>query len=161
MPKVYLSLGSNLGDRDVNLEKARQAILETFPGACFSNVYETEPVEYLDQPWFLNQVAELKTEWPPETLLEWTQRLENRLGRRREIPKGPRTLDVDIVLYGERLASGDKLTLPHPGLTRRRHILVPLSELAAEKVLPGFGFTVADAIKNVKDNSQVKVHAQP
>ena len=161
MATVYLSLGSNLGDRDGYLEKSRQAIRGSFPNARFSNVYETEPVEYREQPWFLNQVAELITEWPPETLLEWVQRLENRMGRQRKIPKGPRTLDVDILLYGEKTAKGNQLTLPHPGLIRRRHVLVPLLELAADKVLPGFGFTVADALKNVKDDSRVKVHAQP
>lgn len=141
------------------MEKARQAILESFSDVRFSKVYETEPVDNREQPWFLNQVAELKTDWPPETLLEWARLLEQRMGRQRKVPKGPRTLDVDILLYGDRVMQGENLVLPHPGLTRRRHVLVPLSELAPALKVPGSGCSVAEVLKNVKDLAQVKLHA--
>jgi 2-amino-4-hydroxy-6-hydroxymethyldihydropteridine diphosphokinase len=148
-----------MGDRAVFLSKARQTIQETFPSARFSGVYETEPVDYLDQPWFLNQVAEIQTDLPPESLLEWTQSLESRLGRQREIPKGPRTLDIDILLYDQKILTGEKLTLPHPQLLNRRHVLTPLAELAPDAHDPLSGLTIREALEQVKDRSQVKPYA--
>ena len=89
MALVYLSLGSNLGNRDQYLEQARKAIEKSFSMVRFSKVYETEPVDVTDQPWFLNQVAELRTDLAPETLLEWARILETQAGRQRETPKDP------------------------------------------------------------------------
>ena len=160
MVLAYLSLGSNLGDRDHYLEEARQAIVRTFSNVRFSKLFETEPVDYTDQPWFLNQVVELQTDLSPGSLLEWAQSLENRMGRQREIPKGPRTLDVDILLYGDQVEAGGNLFLPHPGLVNRRHVLVPLAELAPDKEIPTHRITVREALEKVKDKSQVRVHAQ-
>jgi 2-amino-4-hydroxy-6-hydroxymethyldihydropteridine diphosphokinase len=160
MSLVYLSLGSNIGNRDHYLEEARRAFLKEFSDARFSKIYETEPVEFRNQPWFLNQVVELKTDWAPETLLEWGQALEKRMGRQRDIAKGPRTLDVDILLFGEKVSLEPKLTLPHPRLSQRRHVLEPLFELAPGLVLPG-GVPLREALETTKDSSQVKLHAQP
>ncbi len=159
MATAYLSLGTNVGDRDLYLEQARKAIRDTFSMARFSNVYETEPVDYLDQPWFLNQVVEIQTDLSSESLLEWAQSLEQRMGRQRDIPKGPRTLDVDLLLYDEKVITGERLTLPHPRLSQRRHVLVPLAELTPDKRLPLSHVTIREALEQVKDFSQVKPHA--
>ncbi len=159
MAKTYLSLGSNLGDREKNLEDARRSIRTAFPEVRFSCVYETEPVEFIDQPWFLNQVAEVQTDLSPESLLEWASSLEDKLGRQRTIPKGPRTLDVDILVYDERVMKDDHLTLPHPRLSQRRHVLIPLADLNPGLILPGASFNVADMLMNTEDRSQVKEYA--
>ncbi len=159
MATVYLSLGGNMGDRDKYLAGARAAMETAFPGVRFSGVYETEPVDFLDQPWFLNQVAEIQTDLTPESLLEWARSLEERFGRQRNIPKGPRTLDIDILLYDHQILTGATLTVPHPELLNRRHVLVPLAELASDMMLPVGQLTVGQALKNVKDRSQVKLHA--
>ncbi|HTA77383.1 MAG TPA: 2-amino-4-hydroxy-6-hydroxymethyldihydropteridine diphosphokinase [bacterium] len=159
MATAYFSLGGNMGNREEYLSKARQAIKESFSFVRFSAVYETEPVDFLDQPWFLNQVAEIQTDLPPESLLEWALSLESRLGRQRNIPKGPRTLDIDILLYDQKIMTGEKLTLPHPELLNRRHVLVPLAELEPDKKLPLSHLTIREALENVKDRSQVKQYA--
>ncbi len=159
MATVYLSLGGNMGDRVGYLSQAREAIRGSFTSVRFSKIYETEPVDYLDQPWFLNQVAEIETDLQPESLLEWAQSLERRLGRQREIPKGPRTLDIDILLYDQKILAGEKLTLPHPELLNRRHVLVPLAELAPNKEYPLSYQTIRQALDQVKDRSQVKPYA--
>lgn len=159
MALVYLSLGSNLGDREKFLSEARESIQKDFPSARFSRVYETEPVEYTNQPWFLNQVAEFNADRTAESLLLWAQSLEQAAGRKREVPKGPRTLDADILLYGGEIRKDARLSLPHPGLALRRHVLVPLSELSPGLLLPGLGLTAAEALEKVKDSTQVKLYA--
>lgn len=159
MATVYLSLGSNLGEREKYLAQARKAIEKSFNLPRFSGIYETEPVDLPDQPWFLNQVAEFQTDLAPESLLEWVQALEAQAGRQREIPKGPRTLDVDILLYDDWVLDVEELVLPHPRLEHRRHVLVPLAELAPERCIPVSQRTVLEALKQVSDKAQVKPHA--
>lgn len=159
MATVYVSLGSNLGDRENYLAQARKAIEKSFNLPRFSKVYETEPVDLKDQPWFLNQVAEFQTDLAPETLLEWVRALEAQAGRQREIPKGPRTLDVDILLYDDWVLDVEELVLPHPRLEHRRHVLVPLAELAPERCLPVSQKTVSEALEQVHDSSVVKPKA--
>ena len=132
---------------------------KSFSSVRFSKVYETEPVDFKDQPWFLNQVAEVQTELQPGSLLEWVHALEASHGRQRVTPKGPRTLDVDILLYDDWVMEECDLTLPHPELTRRRHVLVPLSELAPEKWIPVSDLSVLEALEQLKDSTQVKPHA--
>ena len=159
MPLAYLSLGTNLGDRDHYLELARLEIMEKFVKVRFSRIYETEPVEFTDQPWFLNQVVEVQTDLRPESLLEWAQSVEKKMGRQREVPKGPRTLDIDILMYGDEVRRSDRLTLPHPSMLDRRHVLVPLADLSPEMSIPSAGLSVREAYTKVKDRSQVKLHA--
>jgi len=156
MVKAYLGLGSNLGDRAGTLRSARREITRAFPGARFSNIYETEPVELADQPWFLNQASEIGTDLTPAALLEWVRALERQHDRRRTVPKGPRTLDVDILLYGEAAFRADGLAVPHPGLLKRRFVLLPLSELAHDMVVPGSSMTVGDALKRLSDEAHVR-----
>ncbi len=148
-----------MGNRDEYLALARKAIEKSFSMARFSKIYETEPVDLKDQPWFLNQVAEFQTDLPPESLLEWVCGLEARAGRQREIPKGPRTLDADILLYDDWVLDVEDLVLPHPRLEQRRHVLIPLAELAPERCLPGSQLMVQEALEKLKDSSQVKPHA--
>ncbi|HVM32744.1 MAG TPA: 2-amino-4-hydroxy-6-hydroxymethyldihydropteridine diphosphokinase [bacterium] len=161
MAYAYWSLGSNLGDREGYLANARRAFTLRFGGARFSRLYETEPVDVTDQPWFLNQVVEVESLDSPESLLEWARSLEASQGRQRVVPKGPRTLDVDLLLYGDWLrAEGDPL-IPHPRMTQRRHVLAPLAELAPDLKIPGLSLTVARALEQVKDPAQVRIHVEP
>ena len=160
MALVYVSLGSNLGEREKYLAQARKAIEKSFTLPRFSRVYETEPVDLKDQPWFLNQVAEFQTDLAPESLLEWVRALEAQADRQREIPKGPRTLDVDILLYDDWVLEVEELVLPHPRLEHRRHVLVPLAELAPEKSLPVSQRTVGEALEQVGDISKVTPYVQ-
>ena len=159
MNLAYLSLGSNQGDREKYLMLAREAVRNSFQRVRESGVYETEPVDFLDQPWFLNQILEIETNLEPEALLEWIRSLEQRLGRQRDIFKGPRTMDVDILLYDDRVQEGEDLVLPHPRLAMRRHVLIPLCELAGERRLPGDARTLREILESVQDKAQVRPYA--
>ena len=130
---VYLSLGSNLGDRAGNLRKAVHRVSELGAVTAVSSLYETEPVEVERmQPWFLNCVVAIETGLMPKQLLSRTLAIEQELGRRRSDSKGPRTLDIDIVLFGNAIVDGPGLTIPHPAMHRRRFVLEPLVEIAPD-----------------------------
>ena len=133
MKRIYLSLGSNLGDRAENLRLAveRLAGPDLRVLRC-SRIYETEPVDYLDQAWFLNQVVEAETTLFPLQLLSRTGRIERDLGRRRTLLKGPRTLDIDILFYAAAVMETARLSIPHPRIAERRFVLAPLAELAPD-----------------------------
>jgi 2-amino-4-hydroxy-6-hydroxymethyldihydropteridine diphosphokinase len=141
--RAYVGLGSNLGDREATL-RAALAELDTAPGvrvAAVSTLIETEPVGFLDQPRFLNGVAALETELPPRALLELLLEVERRHGRRREgvPPQGPRTLDLDLLLYGDAELDEPGLRIPHPRLHERAFVLGPLSELDPSLEIPAKG----------------------
>jgi 2-amino-4-hydroxy-6-hydroxymethyldihydropteridine diphosphokinase len=121
-------LGSNIGDREANL---RTALDELHPERV-SPIYETEPVDYRDQAWFLNVVAEVRTDLFPRQFLAMTQRIERELGRVRTIAKGPRTIDIDILLFGSTVVHAKDLEIPHPRMAERRFVLQPLADLAPE-----------------------------
>ena len=149
MKLTYLSLGSNMGDREANLRAAidRLAtsglhILRTSP------VYETEPVDYADQRWFLNMVVEAETSLFPLQLLAQTQKVERVLGRVRTVPKGPRVIDIDILLYGTAVVRTAKLEIPHPRMAERRFVLVPLHDLAPDLRHPVTRATVAEMLRD-------------
>jgi 2-amino-4-hydroxy-6-hydroxymethyldihydropteridine diphosphokinase len=130
---VYLSLGSNLGDRERNLEQAIDLLAEAGLRILRrSHIYETEPQDVRDQPWFLNLVVEAETDLFPKQLLARLQQIERQLGRKRSTPKGPRTIDIDILLYGDSVIETDELVVPHPRLPERRFVLEPLAELAPD-----------------------------
>ena len=166
---VYLSLGSNMGDREQNLRTAldRLAGLGTLPAV--SSFYETEPVDYAAQPWFLNCAAALETTLMPKQLLARTQHIEQELGRRRgslaPAPsriKGPRPIDIDILLFGRFIIDTAGLVVPHPAMHERRFVLDPLAEIAPEVRHPLLKLTVRqmrDAA--AKSNQTVKRVAQP
>jgi 2-amino-4-hydroxy-6-hydroxymethyldihydropteridine diphosphokinase len=130
---VYLSLGSNLGDRAGNLRQAVNRLSELGAVTALSSLYETEPVEVeRAQPWFLNCVVAIETELMPKQFLSRALAIEQELGRRRTEKKGPRTLDIDIVLFGSAIVDSPGLTIPHPAMHRRRFVLEPLVEIAPD-----------------------------
>jgi len=131
--RAYLSLGTNLGDRHANLTAALP-LLSDGDGYRLSSVYETEPVGGVDQDDFWNLVVELDTDASPRALLERARRAETAAGRTREVRWGPRTLDVDVLIVGEATSDDPEILVPHPRLFERAFVLVPLRELAPERV---------------------------
>jgi 2-amino-4-hydroxy-6-hydroxymethyldihydropteridine diphosphokinase len=131
---VYLSLGSNVGDRGGNLNNAVERLRSLGEVVAVSSFYETEPVEFTAQPWFLNCAVKLDTEKMPKQLLAGLLDLEQQMGRRRrrEQKKGPRTIDIDILLFGHTIIETKGLTVPHPAMHERRFVLEPLAEIAAD-----------------------------
>jgi len=129
---VYLSLGSNVGDRTGNLRTGIDQLCTFGEVVAVSSFYETEPVEFTEQPWFLNCVVKLDTEKTPEQLLAGILDIEQQLGRRRGPQKGPRIIDLDILLFGNSVVKATGLTIPHPAMQDRRFVLEPLAEIAPE-----------------------------
>jgi 2-amino-4-hydroxy-6-hydroxymethyldihydropteridine diphosphokinase len=140
--RAFVGLGSNLGDRESYLRRAIELLREE-PGidvVAVSTVRETEPVDYLDQPRFLNAAALVETALAPRALLDRLLAVELALGRRRDGPQfGPRTIDLDLLLYGDESVDESGLEVPHPRLTERRFALEPLHELDPDLVVPGRG----------------------
>lgn len=141
---VYLSLGSNVGDRAANLNAAIDRIASLGKVIAVSSFYETEPVEFTAQPWFLNCAVALDTEKMPRQLLAAIFDIEKEMGRRRVQKKGPRTLDIDILLFGNSTIKTKGLTIPHPAMHERRFVLAPLAEIAPEARHPVFKRTVSE-----------------
>lgn len=142
---LYIGLGSNLGDRRAYLEAALEALARWPDGrfAAVSSIYETAPLGYLEQPAFYNAVAHLTTRSPPEQVLQRLMAIEGAHGRQRSIHWGPRTLDLDLLLYGDRIVQTATLEVPHPHLTRRAFVLEPLLEIAPGLVHPRTGQPLA------------------
>ncbi|MCL5004922.1 MAG: 2-amino-4-hydroxy-6-hydroxymethyldihydropteridine diphosphokinase [Acidobacteria bacterium] len=156
MKQVFLSFGSNLGSPVENIKKAIGALLGVgIKVRRVSSFYRTEPVEFRQQPWFVNCVAEVGTDLMPLQLMKTLQRIERALGRRRAIDKGPRTIDIDILLYENVVVQSRTLSIPHEGLSHRRFVLVPLHELAASLRHPVTQRTVLDMLNETPDRSQV------
>lgn len=156
--RAFLSLGSNLGNRRSTLEAALAALEGS--GAVHivrrSALYETAPVGKTDQPRFLNLAAEVETDLTPEDLLVLCQSVERDLGRVRRERWGPRTVDIDLLLYDGRTVSGPALTIPHPEMTRRRFVLEPLLEIAPDAALPD-GRPLAAFLPSVADQDVRRV----
>ena len=152
MHTVYLSLGSNIGDRRQHLDEALKLLPEA--GVSIqrvSRVYETEPQDLRAQPQFLNLVAEAETRLFPLQLLHAIERVERRMGRKRAIAKGPRIIDIDILLYGESIVEVGDLQIPHPRMAARRFVLEPLAELATDLRHPVTHASVAEMLEAVRD----------
>lgn len=153
MSTIYLGLGSNVGHREANLERALQLLGERVKITRVSFIYQTEPIGYTDQPWFLNLACEGKTLLDPYELLAFAKDIEGRMGRQPSFPNGPRIIDIDILFYDDRILASEHLTVPHPRIAERRFVLVPLSEIAPDWIHPEIGQTVSELLSRL-DNSQ-------
>jgi len=147
MAKIYLALGTNLGNREENLKNALELLKEKCRILKISSVYETEPFGYKDQPRFLNQALGGETRLSPLELLYFVKEAEKRLGRTKTFVNGPRVIDIDILLYDRLVLESEELTVPHPRFAERDFVLFPLSEIAGEEIHPVFGIKV-DELKN-------------
>lgn len=156
MKIAYLSLGSNVGDRDRLLARTLERLAsDDIRVVRISSVYETEPRDVPDQPWFLNQVVEIETSLFPKQLLARLQKIEIGMGRVRMEARGPRTVDIDILFYGDAIVSTPGLEIPHPRVADRRFVLEPLAELVPEFRHPRTRQTVREMLAAVRHQ---KVH---
>jgi 2-amino-4-hydroxy-6-hydroxymethyldihydropteridine diphosphokinase len=154
---VFLSLGSNIGDREKNLRDAIAALPELgVQIRKVSSIYETEPVGLLEQPWFLNCVVEGVTTVPPEILLKELRALEKRMGSKKLVSRGPRLIDLDILVYGRQTIDTPELQVPHPRMHLRRFVLAPLAEIASDLKHPSWSGTAAELLATTDDKSAVK-----
>lgn len=157
MPKVFLSLGSNIGDRAANIIRALDALEKLGVRVTRqSSLYETEPVEFREQDWFLNSVVEAQTELEPLELLDAVLAVERSLGRERRVPKGPRLIDIDILLYGDSVIHTPEIDIPHPRMTARRFVLVPFTEIAPSALHPVLGQSIAELLAETPDRGEVR-----
>jgi 2-amino-4-hydroxy-6-hydroxymethyldihydropteridine diphosphokinase len=148
---AYLGLGSNLGDRQANLDRALEFLGQRLRVKKVSSVYDSEPVGNIEQPRFLNLVCEVVTNLPPKSLLALAKGIENKLGRMGGPSGAPRTIDIDILLYGEEVIETPELTIPHPRMTKRAFVLVPLAEIAPEVKHPVTGQTAKEMLKAARE----------
>ncbi len=158
---AYLSLGSNLGDREANLREAVGQLSELGEVTARSSLYESEPVDLVEQPWFLNAVIALRTNLQPGELLREILLLESSLGRVRTRPKGPRKIDIDILLYDGTVVQERGLTVPHPAMHERMFVLAPLAEIAPELEHPVLHRKICDLQRNLSAKRQTvrRLHA--
>src|SRR6267154_889028 len=155
---VYLSLGSNVGDREVNLRAAIDELPHVGVGITrVSSFYETEPVDLREQPWILNCVVEAETHFDPFLLLRALREIETKMGSKKLAAKGPRLMDIDILLYGAETISTPALQVPHPRMHLRRFVLVPLAEIAPGLKHPAWHDSVAGLLACTVDSSAVKL----
>jgi 2-amino-4-hydroxy-6-hydroxymethyldihydropteridine diphosphokinase len=153
---VYLSLGSNLGDRGANLRAALERLAEAGTVKATSCFYETEPVDFRDQPWFLNCAVALETGKTPRDLLALALAIEEGMGRRRTRDKGPRIIDIDILLFGNRVIDEPGLKIPHPAMHERRFVLEPLAEIAPAVMHPTIHKTARQLLAGLSSGQAVR-----
>jgi 2-amino-4-hydroxy-6-hydroxymethyldihydropteridine diphosphokinase len=153
---AYLSLGSNLGDRAANLRAAVAQLDVAGRLLAVSALYETQPVDVPDQPWFLNCVAAIETDKTPRELLRLALQVEAAMGRLRMREKGPRKIDIDVVLFGDRVVNEPGLKIPHPAMHQRRFVLEPLVEIAPEVRHPELGKTARELLATLGSGQTVR-----
>jgi 2-amino-4-hydroxy-6-hydroxymethyldihydropteridine diphosphokinase len=158
---AYLSLGSNVGDRKANLREAIGRLATVGRFVSLSSFYETEPVEFTDQPWFLNCAVGLETELTPEQLMARLLQIEQEMGRERVQKKGPRKIDIDILLFDDLILNSPAIIIPHPAMHERRFVLEPLAEIAAEVRLPALRKTVRELLKKLPEGQTVRRLQKP
>jgi len=156
--KYHLGLGGNLGDRIENLAEARARLVKRgIAIRALSALYETEPVGFSAQPWFINQAVEVETELSPRELLMLVKEIEKDMGREATVLDGPRVIDIDILLAGDKVIGTEELAIPHPRLAERNFVLEPLAEIAPQAVHPGLKRTIRELLRLSKDRSRVEM----
>lgn len=157
MVNVFIGIGSNLDDKEENIKKAIELIMEKCEILKISSLYETEPVGYKRQDWFLNCAICTETELKPMELLDFLQSIEKKLGRVRTIKNGPRTIDLDILFYGDKIINEDMLIIPHPRLHERLFVLEPLKELSPNFVHPLLNRSIEELRSRLNSTECVKL----
>jgi 2-amino-4-hydroxy-6-hydroxymethyldihydropteridine diphosphokinase len=153
---AYLSLGSNIGDREAHLRDAIARLDACGRVRAVSSFYETEPVEFREQTWFLNCSVALETEVTPEEMITCLLGIEREMGRERIQKKGPRIIDIDILLFGDLVANAPDLTIPHPAMAARRFVLEPLAEIAPEVRHPVLKQTIQEMLDELAVGQTVR-----
>ena len=156
MNKVFIGIGSNLGDRISYCKKAIDEISGFAKITQASSLYETDPIGKEDQPNFINCIVEISTDLSPQNLLKDLNSVEEKLGRVRHEKWGPRTIDLDIIFYNELVINDENLEIPHPRAHQRRFVLEPLSEIAPEFIHPKLNLSVSELLKKIDDHKSVK-----
>ncbi len=158
---AYIAIGSNLGDRIAFCREAVHQLQMAVLIKKVSSLYETAPVDYFNQGWFYNAVIEIETPLPPHQLLDACQLIEHKMGKKIEIPKGPRTIDLDLLFYDQAIIHEAGLTVPHPALPHRRFVLVPLSEIAPKLNHPTLQKTVPCLLSQLQEDEQIQKRYPP
>ncbi len=148
---AYLSLGSNVGDRAAQLQEAVRRLAALGEVGRVSTFYETEPMEFTEQPWFLNCAVELRTSRTPNELMRGLLAIEREMGRVRDQAKGPRRIDIDLLLFDQEIVDQSDLKVPHPAMQTRRFVLVPLAEIAPQALHPIYKKNAAQMLSELGD----------
>jgi 2-amino-4-hydroxy-6-hydroxymethyldihydropteridine diphosphokinase len=160
MATAYLSLGSNLGHREASIASALKILGREARILKVSSLYETEPVGYKDQPWFLNCACSVETDLSPQALLKLAKTIEKDLGRKPALHFGPRLIDIDILFYDDLILDSPDLVIPHPRLAERAFVLVPLKEIAPNLVHPLLGVTIEELLEGAEDLERVRLYSE-
>ena len=158
MAEVYFSLGSNLGNRKRSIEKAINLLKEGCKILDISLLYITEPVGYKNQGWFLNCVAKAETKLQPEELLLFTKSIEKKLKRKKSVRCGPRTIDIDILFYGNKIIKSRKFVIPHPRMHKRAFVLQPFSDINPYFVHPVLKKNIKKILAELRSRKKVKIY---
>lgn len=161
MATVYMALGSNLGDRQQNIERAVALLPPRVRVERLSSLYQTRPQGFREQPMFLNAVLRGRTSLSPRALLRRAKEVEEELGRRPSFPNAPRPIDIDILLYDDQVMDTPDLVIPHPHLSQRAFVLVPLSEIAPQLQHPGTGHTASEMLARLRRQGEDGVEPWP